>query len=67
MSCSDQIEQEHDAATFNSLIEEYDFHSSKINIVIKDNIDIKGGQLRLDHLLWKGILPKTMLILCKSY
>ena len=42
MSCSDQIEQEHDAQTFNSLIEEYDFHPSKINIVIKDNIDIKG-------------------------
>ena len=44
MSCSDQIEQDHDAATFNSLIEEYDFHSSKINIVIKDNIDIEKKQ-----------------------
>ena len=54
MSCSDQIEQEHDAATFNSLIEEYDFHSNKINIVIKDNIDIKGrpttaGSLALEE------------------
>ena len=58
MSCSDQIEQEHDAATFNSLIEEYDFHSSKINIVIKDNIDIKGRPTTAGSLALEGNIAK---------